>query len=224
MKHTAQDAPFRAVGQRGSFGTTLRLLCWAAAGLFVSSTALAAETQSTFLKRWGLAMSVGGGITGFTGKAPTDKIGVGGNWEARISLGTKGPFAVEAAYVGAAQGMETLGGIEDDAMLVANGVETNLRMNLLQGRMLTPYALAGIGWRHYAISGEVTETSSVRDTDDVLETPLGAGVSYRLEPVILDLRGTFRPAFDSDLIRGAANDTDRGLDNWTARLSVGWEL
>lgn len=208
--------------RRTRAATWIRSFCVAAVAMLMSSTVWAARGQSTLIERWGIGMAVGGGVTGFTAKRPSELANVGGNWEARLSFGTRGPFAIEAAYIGAAQGMDALG-VENDAVLVGNGVEADLRMNLLRDSAIVPYALAGIGWRHYEVSGNVSATSSVRETDNVLEVPVGAGVTYSFKPVFVDLRGVFRPTFDSDLLRGTT-ESDRGLHNWSTRVSVGWEL
>lgn len=188
-----------------------------AAGLFVSSTAFAVDDQTT-KRGFGTGVFIGGGVTGFTGEELRDVANVGGSWEARVAMGTRSPFGLEAAYIGTAQGIDALG-VESDSVLVGTAFEASLRANLLQGGNWTPYALAGLGWRHYEVSGDVTPISNVTSSDDVLETPLGLGVSYRWQSMLLDLRGMFRPAFGSDLLR-----TEDSLDTWGARLSVGWEL
>ena len=60
--------------------------------------------------------------------------------------------------------------------------------------------------------------------DDVLETPLGVGFSYRFDPVIVDARGVYRPVFDGDLVQTASGSDEVRLDNWTANLMAGFEF
>jgi len=62
-------------------------------------------------------------------------------------------------------------------------------------------------------------TSDIDDEDDVLEIPLGLGVSYHRMGFLGDVRGTVRPAFDSELM-GAGNE----LHTWAAEARLGFEL
>ena len=64
-----------------------------------------------------------------------------------MTFGSRSPIAIEAAYVGSAQGINALG-LDTDALLVGQGAEGNLRLNLTT-RRVQPYLFGGIGWTRY---------------------------------------------------------------------------
>jgi opacity protein-like surface antigen len=177
---------------------------------------------------WGFQVSVGGGISGFRSGDARDFVNdVGGVWQARLVAGTRLPVAFEVAYVGSAYGIDAIG-MDPDAILVGNGVEGLARLNLDLGMGdFQPYAFGGIGWRNYQITNSDFNVSNVRDDDNVGEIPLGVGLGYRFGAVVVDLRGTYRVAFNDDLIRPLpeAGMTDSpSLDTWAAELRLGWEF
>lgn len=181
-----------------------------------------ADTEPTLLTPMGMSIQVGGGVTGFTANNVLDVSNdVGGAWNAELVIGTRLPVALEAQYQGQAIGMDALG-LDDDAVVIGTGLSAVARLNFTVDRPLQPYILAGGGWKHYELTNADFNTSSVRDDDDVFEIPVGAGLSYRVSRVIFDLRGMFRPAFDSDLVRGGQDDAP--LHNWQGRLGVGFEF
>ena len=73
---------------------------------------------------------------------------------------------------------------------------------------------------------DVTRTdvnvSSLRDDDDVIEIPVGAGMAFQYGGFILDLRGDYAFAAEEDLLRVDTNGP--GLDNWSATLRAGVEF
>lgn len=164
----------------------------------------------------GMAAEVGGGVIGFTTTSATGITKVGGSWTARFVLGTRTHLAGEAAYLGSSQQMSTLG-LADSALLLSNGVEGNLRLNLFTGAV-QPYAVAGVAWRHYSIANSSYNTSDVSNSDDVAEIPLGVGVSYRTKGFIGDLRGSYRAAFNSNLLPGT------NLSAWNVGARIGFEF
>jgi outer membrane protein OmpA-like peptidoglycan-associated protein len=166
----------------------------------------------------GMSLGAGGGVTAFADDEMRAFADLAGSWEARLVLGTRQRLAVEAAYLGSAQSVDSLG-LDQDAVLVSNGVGGALRLNLLTDRF-QPYVLAGAAWRRYDIVNSNFNTSSMNDEDDVLETPVGIGFSYRVERLILDGRGLYRRVFYDDLIQGNAAD----LHTWGANLMAGFEF
>lgn len=171
----------------------------------------------------GVGVSVGGGVHGFTQSEARDLADVGGSWEGRVSIGTKFPVGVEAAYVGSAQDIDALG-LDEDAILVGNGIEGAARVNVPIIEQVTPYALAGLGWTRYSLANEDFNTSNVQDSDNVGYVPLGAGVTYRVGRAAFDLRGKFSPAFNDDLVQEEDGQPEADLDTWNVSARVGFEF
>ncbi|MBA3539152.1 MAG: hypothetical protein H0T79_05955, partial [Deltaproteobacteria bacterium] len=130
--------------------------------------------EQTFMQRMGMAISVGGGVDGFTNEDLRDAAEVGGAWDVRVTLGTRSPIGFEASYIGSVQDIEALG-LDDDALLVGNGLQGALRVNVLPNEMVQPFLYGGVAWRRYSLTNEDFNTSAVSDEDDVLEIPLGVG-------------------------------------------------
>jgi hypothetical protein len=199
-----------------------------ALALGLGASAQAEETKPRHLKTGiGLSASIGGGAVGFADTTSNDVIDPGAAWTTRLVIGTRLPIAAEVAYVGAAQGMNALG-MDDDAILLSNGVETALRWNLLStfrgsstvfGRF-DPYLFAGIGYRRYSIENTEFNTSSLADVDNVGEVPAGIGLAWMNKGVVLDMRGEYRFAFSDELF----TNTDLGQDTWGVSLRIGMEF
>ncbi len=174
----------------------------------------------------GVGFLVGGGVTGFASDAMMDLTNVGGAWEARVAIGTQLPIGLEVGYLGSAQGMDAIG-LDSDAILLGNGAEAVARFNLIADAPLQPYAFGGAGLRHYRITNTDQNLSSLADSDNVFEVPVGAGANFRIgEALLVDVRGTFRFAFDDDLTAPDADTPDVGsdLNSWNALLRVGYEF
>lgn len=167
---------------------------------------------------FGVALSLGGGVRGFTEEDARDVIDEGGAWDARVLFGSRSIIALEAAYVGSASDVVALG-LDPDATLMQNGVEGALRLNILTG-MWQPYVLAGAGWSRYTVTNEDFNTSSVESEDDVAQFPLGAGVAFRYEGLVLDARGVYRPTASAELVP----DDDGNMPSWAADLTAGIEF
>lgn len=185
------------------------------------------EDEPNLLTPLGMSLSIGGGIQEFVDDGIGDVTDLAGMWEARLVVGTRLPVAVEVAYVGSAQSLDALG-VEDDAVLLSNGIEGNLRFNFAWEN-LQPYVFGGAAYRHYYIDDTEFNTSAISDSDNIFEIPAGVGLAYRVERAIFDLRGTYRFAFDEDLVNPPgpeleAVDFDEGLDTWGVSLRVGFEF
>ncbi|HUH04199.1 MAG TPA: outer membrane beta-barrel protein [Kofleriaceae bacterium] len=213
---------------------TLSACLGLAATLLIGGTALAQETQPygeeddsyqmpRLMSEHGMSAMIGGGVFGFTDPDTTDFIDVGSAWEARFAFGTREMIGTEVAYTGSAQNIDAAG-LDGDAVLVSTGLEALARMNVFGRRAWQPYAVAGIGWRRYDVTNADFNTSSVRADDNVLEIPLGVGVAYRVNQLVLDVRGTFRPTLDNDLIAETPAEPDTQLHNWAATARVGFEF
>lgn len=179
--------------------------------------------RESALERYGIGLSLGGGVSGFTGdtlRATTDD---GGTWGARLSLGTRLPVGVEVAYVGSAQSIDALG-LDSSSILVANGVEGVLRLNLLENNA-QPFVFVGLGWRRYSLVNSDENTSDVSERDDVLEVPMGAGVAWTYSGLLLDARGEFRYADQEDLVpditASGARDGSGAMHRYGVNVNVG---
>lgn len=186
--------------------------------------------SDSFRDRWGLAVSAGGGVNDFTGDAMRDITGTGGAWDARLAIGTKQVIGFEAAYIGTAQSIDAIG-LEDDALLVSNGAEGLVRVNLLPGRF-QPYAFGGVAWKRYDLTRTETNTSDVIDQDNVFELPLGVGANARYAGMLFDIRAAYRiatgedlvPERDLDDVRPTPGESFSTLDNFNVSAHVGVEF
>lgn len=167
----------------------------------------------------GVALSIGGGVVGFTDDEARDFADVGGSWDARLGLGLRGPIGAEVAYIGSANNIEAIG-LDDDAILVSNGAEAVARLNLIPEGVANPYLFGGIGWRNYALVNEDFNTSSVQDNDNVGHVPLGVGVGFRVQEVLIDVRGVARPTFEADMMGGGGTE----LHTLTGEARAGFEF
>jgi hypothetical protein len=179
-------------------------------------------------ERAGIDLTIGGGISGFTSDTLRDTTTDGGSWAARLALGTNTPLSIEASYIGSAQPIDALP-IEDDAVLVSNGVQGALRLNAQSGTGVDPFVFGGIAWRRYEIVNEDVDTAVLDESDDVIEFPLGVGLTAREGAFVLDVRGEFRYATEDDMMRkvetfarGDSGDAD--MHTWGVNLSIGYAL
>lgn len=171
---------------------------------------------------YGASITVGGGVVGFTDDTMRDVSSTGGAWDARLVFGTREFLAVEAAYSGAALGLDALG-LDDDAILLSSGGEVLARVNFLRDAW-QPYVVGGIGYRNYSIVNNDRNTSSIGDDENLGEVPLGAGVSYRYQGLVVDARGMFRAAFNDDLVNQRPGEDETSLHTWQGQITAGWEF
>src|SRR5690554_5243259 len=80
---------------------------------YMSPDPLVQSSQSDTITPFGMGLTVGGGVVGFTNSEMRDNLHTGGGWEARATVGTKLPVAFEAAYVGTANRLDTFGRSEE---------------------------------------------------------------------------------------------------------------
>ena len=174
---------------------------------------------------FGIGVSVGGSAVGFTQGEVDQFLDTGAGWEARLVLGTRNMLAAEVAYIGSANDVDVLG-TDPDALLLGSGAEALGRFNVLEDA-LQPYVMAGASWTYYNLANTSRNTANLENDDNVFQIPLGAGLAYRYDNAVLDLRGSYRPAFDSELIgaSGSLGDQEESsLDSWRAGLNLGVEF
>lgn len=168
------------------------------------------------IKGLGMEAEVGGGVQRFIDSGATSVMNTGGAWTARLIVGTRTHIAGEAAYVGTAQTMNALG-LSDNAVLLSNGVEGAVRINVLTGDW-QPYALAGYTWRRYTITNSAVNTSSVADAANVSEIPVAMGLAYRFKGLVADVRFGLHNAFSSSLL------PQTNLSSFSVNGKVGFEF
>jgi hypothetical protein len=174
---------------------------------------------------FGMAISAGGGVTGFTEKGSRNAADTGAMWEARLTFGTRLPVGLDLAYVGSAQTLN-VAGLSSNASAVGNGGEADLRLQWPKG-MFRPFAFGGIGWTHYSIARSSTTGTAILNGDDVGTVPFGAGIAIgKVNGLTFELRGTGRYAFDDQLFDNVYAGTGQSsrLHSWavTARLGAEW--
>jgi len=182
---------------------------------------------------FGMAVAVGGGVVGFFDTDTRGFTDTGGTWEARLTMGTRTPLAVEAAYVGSAQNIDALG-LDSSAILLGSSVEADARLNFTTGA-IQPYLFGGIGYTRYDVTNSDTNTSSINGKEEMGHVPVGAGLGWQYGGLLLDLRGTLRAAFNDGLRQEGENDEEiipdgeetpnrAELDNWNVTGRVGFEF
>lgn len=193
------------------------------------------ETPARYSSPWhdpelatgiGVGFQVGGGVAGFTNQAVRDAMtsNVSGMWGVRAIVGTHIPLGLELAYVGSSVDIEPLGATEK-GNLVGTSVEGALRWNVMPHETWNPYIFAGLGWARYDVKDvdfNLSDTGVV-DQDNLTVFPLGAGLSYRELGVMLDLRGTIRPATNADLVR-SSNGEAAPMHTWDVSAQLGYEF
>lgn len=192
-----------------------------AAGTLVAASATAQESEPNLIQPFGMGVSVGGGVNGFIDEDVRDFTTTGGSWEARYIIGTRERLAAEGAYIGTANSLDTLG-VEDSAMLMSNGIEGVLRVNILT-QAWQPYVLAGVGWKHYNVVQTDTNTSDIEDQVDSMTVPMGLGLAYRFSNLFADLRATYKPSFFDDITK-SGDSNDALLSTAAAQLNIGFEF
>jgi hypothetical protein len=183
------------------------------------------ETPSETLERYGIAVALGGGVSDFTNSSARSLTDTGGSWNVRVGIGTRSPVGFEAAYIGSAQGLDALG-LDNDAVLVGNGIEGVARVNILDMN-IQPFVFGGVAWRRYDVTNTSFNTSAVNDKDDVLEIPMGLGLAWKYRGFLLDARGEFRYTDQNDLMPSINDDGTFGTDDaelhrWGVNANIGY--
>jgi hypothetical protein len=177
-------------------------------------------TAHTWVGRLGAGVLLGGGFEDFTNSTLRNMTGGAGTWNARVLAGTRQYVGVEAAYVGAARGVDALG-VQSNAVLVSNGVEGALRLNvpvvLRRAQLVEPFGFVGVGWSHYSVTNTNVNTSDIASDDDVMSVPVGGGLEYAIGRFMADARFTYRSTYYNDLMRTGGN-----LNNWGVSTQIGF--
>jgi len=178
-------------------------------------------TTPMWMSRVGTAMMLGGGYEDFTYGNIKSMTGAGGSWDARLVAGTRQFVGLEAAYVGSAHSIQTLG-LASNTNLISNGAEGALRVNIPIVRgdgLIEPFGFIGIGWQHYNLS-KASNTADLTGSDDVTTMPYGGGLEASFRRLMLDARFTYRQTYNNDLLRASGGK----LNTWGVGGNVGVEF
>jgi hypothetical protein len=170
----------------------------------------------------GTQLGLGGGVTNFGSTALRDATDVGGAWNLRLSIGTRSIVGLEGAYVGTAQQMNPVVGLDPDSVLVGNGAEGALRINaplVIPGGLVEPFVFGGVGWTHFSVVNDSFNTSFIRENDNILTIPFGGGLAASYRGFMADARFTYRLAYDDEMF-GSGND----MRNWIVSANIGAEF
>jgi hypothetical protein len=177
--------------------------------------------QDSLFERWGTAMALGLGVEGFT---HGDDTGTepGGGWNVRAVLGTKTMFGFEGSYIGSAQPIDAIG-LDNSSVLVGNGAQGALRFNMTPQYDVGLLLIGGVAWRHYNLTNESFNTSDVQNNDDVLEIPIGAGLQYDFNGMLLDARVEYRFTNYGDMM-GPTASSGSAMDRWGMQANAGYRF
>ena len=192
--------------------------------------------EKALLTPVGVYGGVGGGVGDFTQPSAAGGTKVGGNWDARIGIGTRSVLGLEADYNGGARDISALG-LENQAFLMNNGIEGIARLNVPitvpnTKTLVEPYTFGGVGWQHYSLvdagsplAGHPANTSSVQDSDDIMSVPLGVGLDLGFSGFTIGARATYRQALFNDLLASPTSSFDRtSLNSWETGATLGFEF
>jgi hypothetical protein len=194
-------------------------------------TATTVEPRSGFLgEKMGLgAVKLMAGSGDFTQAGPRDITGVGPSWDVRGVFGAHSPVGLEAAYVGNARGIGGLG-VDDQAALVSNGVEGDLRIAapVRAGEYVDvrPFAFGGLGWQYMTLWGDGAVDGARDAGDHIMTIPAGVGIELGVGNLNIDLRGTYRHAVDSEIFGDATAQFDDpdALHQYNISAGLGFEF
>jgi len=175
--------------------------------------------QQSLYDRWGIAVTLGGGPEGFASPSNTGT-DTGGGWNVRATIGTKSLLGFEASYFGSAQPIDALG-LDPNAVLLGNGLQGSMRLNLTRQYDVGLFLLGGMAWRHYSLSNVDTNTSDVTDSDNVLELPIGAGVQYVYRGFLFDARAGYRFTQYGNMMATASNSD---MSRWGVQGNIGYQF
>jgi len=206
------------------------------AALALSSTAAYAEDvygygwhEEGLSTGVGVGVIAGVGLTGFSDSNVRNATSsVGGLWDLRVTMGSHIPIGLDVSYVGSSQTINAQLG-SNSGTLLGTAVEGALRWNILPHSPLNPYLFGGVGWQRYDITGAAFALSDagIRDSDNLINFPAGAGLSYRDAGFIADIRGTYRWTTDNQLILAQPLTAGSGyskMDSWEASAAAGFEF
>jgi len=180
------------------------------------------RSDNESLAHLGIGLVVGGGVDGFTSNGMRNTSSDGGSWDVRAIVGTRSPLALEAAYIGSAQSVSALG-LDSNAVLVGNGAQGDVRLNVGGNIPVQPFVFGGVAWRRYEITNAKTNTSDLVNNDDVLELPAGIGLAIKRYGFMAEARGEVRAAIGENLVPNNSGGNE-AMHRWGVNASIGYEF
>ena len=180
------------------------------------------RSDNESLAHLGIGLVVGGGAEGFTSNGLRNTTNDGGSWDVRAIVGTRSPLALEAAYIGSAQAVNALG-LDSSAVLVGNGAQGDVRVNVGGNIPVQPFVFGGVAWRRYEITNTKTNTSDLVNNDDVLELPAGIGIAIKRYGFMAEARGEVRAAIGENLVPNNSGGNE-AMHRWGVNASIGYEF
>ena len=125
----------------------------------------APEPSQSWLDTFGFGIEAGGGVDAFAGSTMRDTTSTGGSWDVRAIFGTRSYIAFEASYIGSAQSINSLG-LSNDAVLLGNGAQLDIRLNGTRFYMVQPFIYGGGAWRNYMLEEDVDDQLGRDELDE----------------------------------------------------------
>ena len=170
--------------------------------------------------RIGTAVLLGGGLGDFTGETAQGATGMAGAWGLRLVSGTRSILGGELAYVGGVNPLDATAASDD--YLLATGAEGAVRLGIpvaLRSGVVAPFAFGGIGWTRYNLVNDTPDRGDLSAADDhQIMVPVGVGLAAGYRGFLAEARGSYRQAFEDDLI--GSDD----MSTWAVSLNLGGEF
>jgi hypothetical protein len=189
--------------------------------LVASAGSAAGEPDPDF----GMSLSLGGGVEGFTNGTLDATVEPGGSWGITGQFGTRTPISIGVGYTGSAQEV-TAFGLDRSTLLVGTAVQAEARFNANSDDAVAPYLFMGLAVRRYDLAQYDQNNSDLRSHDLVVELPFGGGVAYRFSDLVLDARAQYRVAANSDLVPDPEDPEGEALSmhRWGMSANLGVEF
>ena len=173
----------------------------------------------------GVSVLLGGGVEGYTGSL-SSRVALGPAWTFILGLHPTSVFGIELAYQGAFQSLKGANagpGTSGRADIVRHAGQADVTF-AFGAWQVQPFVLAGVGINHYSVSDEARSVGFSDGTGGYV--PVGGGIRFRVQSVIVDLRGSWQLPFSDPLAPGGTGQDTLGLDTgsyrrWNASLSIG---
>jgi hypothetical protein len=167
-----------------------------------------------------ISLTSGAGVADYFGRALTAHTDTGASWDARATFGAHSIIALEAGYIGSVNQIDVSSG--QVGHVNSNGLDGTLRLQL--PFKVQPYVFGGVGWNHMTVdngNANPNITSQfVRETDDQVTIPAGAGFGYVGRHATFDVRGTYRLIPDNNIT--VMSNGGSGLHQWIAQARIGY--